>query len=385
MVQILLALAILIAVLGIINTLALSVLERTRELGLLRAVGLGGPQTMRMVTVEAVVISVFGALLGVVVGAGLGAAVVRALEGRGHHELALPWAQMGAVPGAGRGGRRGRGGAAGDPGRPAQRAGRHRARVSAPARADHGARCQRHARTWLATDPTSRRGGTAASAGRPAADRPARNGRSTPARVSRRCTPSAGGSSSPRRHGEHRRAGGERAGHPGRRVLDRHAALDRHAQQPGRVRYGSGSGLGAVTSSPQTTHVEVVPAQRVQRHLDQPPAGGGDQRGRAARPPGPPAAAPRAGPPRPGRSANSSAHPVAQPRTSGASAAVRLARDRRAGSASSGPCCCRPSPAGAVGQRAAGPVGQLVQRDVPDLFAVDERAVHVEEHRGRLS
>jgi putative ABC transport system permease protein len=95
MVQILLALAILIAVLGVVNTLALSVLERTRELGLLRAVGLGRAQTMRMVTVEAVVISVFGALLGVVVGAGMGAAVVRALEGEGISELVLPWGRMG--------------------------------------------------------------------------------------------------------------------------------------------------------------------------------------------------------------------------------------------------------------------------------------------------
>jgi len=94
MIQILLALAILIAVLGIVNTLALSVLERTRELGLLRAVGLRRGQTMRMVTVEAVVISVFGALLGVVVGAGLGTAVVRALNSEGITELALPWAQM---------------------------------------------------------------------------------------------------------------------------------------------------------------------------------------------------------------------------------------------------------------------------------------------------
>jgi len=95
MVQVLLALAILIAVLGVVNTLALSVLERTRELGLLRAVGLGRAQTMRMVTVEAVVISVFGALLGVVVGAGLGAAVVRALNGEGIKDLVLPWSQMG--------------------------------------------------------------------------------------------------------------------------------------------------------------------------------------------------------------------------------------------------------------------------------------------------
>jgi putative ABC transport system permease protein len=94
MIQILLALAILIAVLGIINTLALSVLERTRELGLLRAIGLRRGQMMRMVTVESVVISVFGALLGLVVGTGLGAAVVRALRDEGFTNLALPWSQM---------------------------------------------------------------------------------------------------------------------------------------------------------------------------------------------------------------------------------------------------------------------------------------------------
>ncbi|MFC7550061.1 ABC transporter permease [Plantactinospora sp. GCM10030261] len=99
MIQILLALAIVIAVLGIVNTLALSVLERTRELGLLRAIGLRRAQTMRMVTVEAVVISVFGALLGVLVGSGLGSAVVRALEEDGISELVLPWTQMGVFLG----------------------------------------------------------------------------------------------------------------------------------------------------------------------------------------------------------------------------------------------------------------------------------------------
>ncbi|MFI9638760.1 ABC transporter permease [Micromonospora sp. NPDC051925] len=95
MIQILLALAIVIAVLGIINTLALSVLERTRELGLLRAIGLRRAQTMRMITVEAVVISIFGALLGIAVGVGLGAAVVRALKDEGITDLILPWGQMG--------------------------------------------------------------------------------------------------------------------------------------------------------------------------------------------------------------------------------------------------------------------------------------------------
>jgi putative ABC transport system permease protein len=95
MIQVLLGLAILIAVLGIINTLALSVLERTRELGLLRAVGLGRAATMRMVTVEAVVISVFGALLGVAVGIGLGSATVQALRDEGITRLALPWVDAG--------------------------------------------------------------------------------------------------------------------------------------------------------------------------------------------------------------------------------------------------------------------------------------------------
>ncbi|WBB90546.1 ABC transporter permease [Verrucosispora sp. WMMC514] len=99
MIQILLALAIVIAVLGIVNTLALSVLERTRELGLLRAIGLRRSQTMGMITVEAVVISVFGALLGVVVGAGLGAAVVEALRDEGITRLVLPWGQMGVFLG----------------------------------------------------------------------------------------------------------------------------------------------------------------------------------------------------------------------------------------------------------------------------------------------
>ncbi|WP_433121040.1 ABC transporter permease [Micromonospora sp. CA-246542] len=94
MIKILLGLAIIIAGLGVVNTLALSVLERTRELGLLRAIGLRRGQTMGMITVEAVVISVFGALLGVAVGTGLGAAVVEALKDEGITELNLPWLQM---------------------------------------------------------------------------------------------------------------------------------------------------------------------------------------------------------------------------------------------------------------------------------------------------
>jgi putative ABC transport system permease protein len=94
MLYILLGLALVIAVLGIVNTLALSILERTRELGLVRAVGMGRGQVVGMVTVESVVIAVFGALLGVAVGAGLGAAVVLALRDDGVPVLGLPWVSI---------------------------------------------------------------------------------------------------------------------------------------------------------------------------------------------------------------------------------------------------------------------------------------------------
>ncbi|HLL66390.1 MAG TPA: FtsX-like permease family protein [Micromonosporaceae bacterium] len=94
-VQILLLVAMAISVLGVINTLVLSVIERTRELGMLRAIGLRRSQTMRMITVESVVISLFGTLLGLIVGAGLGAAIVVALrEALGFGEVALPWLLM---------------------------------------------------------------------------------------------------------------------------------------------------------------------------------------------------------------------------------------------------------------------------------------------------
>ncbi len=94
MIQILLALAILIAVLGVINTLALSVIERTRELGLLRAIGMRRSQVMRMITVESVVISVFGAVLGLAVGLALGVATVQALKDQGISEIGFPWMTM---------------------------------------------------------------------------------------------------------------------------------------------------------------------------------------------------------------------------------------------------------------------------------------------------
>ncbi|CAM3156429.1 ABC transporter permease [Stackebrandtia soli] len=93
-VQILLGLAIFIAIIGVVNTLTLSVLERTRELGLLRAIGMTRGQVTRMVTVESVVISLFGSLLGLGIGAGLGIAVQQALKDDFVDVLAMPWGTM---------------------------------------------------------------------------------------------------------------------------------------------------------------------------------------------------------------------------------------------------------------------------------------------------
>jgi putative ABC transport system permease protein len=90
----LLALALVIAVLGITNTLALSVYERTRELGLLRAVGMTRKQTRSMIRWEAVIIVAIGALLGVAIGTFFGWALVQALGDEGISEFAIPGGQL---------------------------------------------------------------------------------------------------------------------------------------------------------------------------------------------------------------------------------------------------------------------------------------------------
>ena len=92
--QLLLALSVGIAILGIVNTLALSVLERTRELGLLRAVGMSRRQVKRMVRVESVLVSVFGGLLGLAVGIIFGIALQKALIDQGVTELSFPVTQL---------------------------------------------------------------------------------------------------------------------------------------------------------------------------------------------------------------------------------------------------------------------------------------------------
>ncbi len=93
----LLGLAILIALLGVANTLALSIFERTREIGLLRAVGMTRIQLRRMVRGEAAIVATFGALLGLGVGVFFGIAMVKAMAGQGIDTLVIPPARLGVV------------------------------------------------------------------------------------------------------------------------------------------------------------------------------------------------------------------------------------------------------------------------------------------------
>jgi putative ABC transport system permease protein len=92
----LLALAVLTGVLGIVNTLALSVFERTRELGLLRTVGMARRQVWTMIGGEAVLIALVGALFGVGLGSLLGWVLARILADDGVDVFAIPYGQLGA-------------------------------------------------------------------------------------------------------------------------------------------------------------------------------------------------------------------------------------------------------------------------------------------------
>ena len=90
----LLGLAVVIAVLGITNTLALSVIERTREVGLLRAIGLGRRQLRRMIRLESIAISLLGAMLGVAMGVVFGIVLQRAVSDQGVDVLSIPWRRL---------------------------------------------------------------------------------------------------------------------------------------------------------------------------------------------------------------------------------------------------------------------------------------------------
>ncbi len=93
----LLALAIVVAVLGVVNTLALSVVERTREIGLMRAIGLSRRQLRRMIRLESVVIALFGAVIGLGLGMAWGIAAQKLLALNGLGTLSIPWPTIGSV------------------------------------------------------------------------------------------------------------------------------------------------------------------------------------------------------------------------------------------------------------------------------------------------
>ena len=94
LIDVLLLLAVMIALLGIVNTLGLSILERTRELGLLRAVGMTRRQTRTVIRWEAVITALLGTGLGLGIGLFFGWSVVRALSSQGITQLAVPGGQL---------------------------------------------------------------------------------------------------------------------------------------------------------------------------------------------------------------------------------------------------------------------------------------------------
>lgn len=91
----LLGLALVIAILGIVNTLGLAIIERTREIGLMRAIGLTRKQLRMMITLEAVTIAIVGSLMGTMLGLVCGVTIRQAAAGDGLSQLAVPWGQLG--------------------------------------------------------------------------------------------------------------------------------------------------------------------------------------------------------------------------------------------------------------------------------------------------
>ncbi|MBV9465288.1 MAG: ABC transporter permease [Solirubrobacterales bacterium] len=94
LIYVLLALAILVALIGIVNTLILSIFERTHEIGLLRAVGMKRRQVRAMIRAESVIIAVFGAVIGIVIGTVLGIALASSLRDSGVTNLAVPYGSL---------------------------------------------------------------------------------------------------------------------------------------------------------------------------------------------------------------------------------------------------------------------------------------------------
>jgi putative ABC transport system permease protein len=93
----LLGLTVAIAILGIVNTLGLGILERTREIGLLRAIGLSGSQLHSTITLESVLIASFGTLVGLGLGVGVTLGIPTLFKDMGFTELVIPWQSLGVM------------------------------------------------------------------------------------------------------------------------------------------------------------------------------------------------------------------------------------------------------------------------------------------------
>ena len=93
-VSVLLSISVILAVLGVAITLALSVFERTREIGLTRAVGATRKQIKRTVRVEGILVALFGGVLGVALGLIFGMACVQIIPDDFVSELAIPWGNI---------------------------------------------------------------------------------------------------------------------------------------------------------------------------------------------------------------------------------------------------------------------------------------------------
>ncbi|MFY9263233.1 MAG: FtsX-like permease family protein [Arcanobacterium sp.] len=93
----LLALSVVIAVLGVVNTLTLSVVDRTREIGLLRAVGLSRSRVRRMIAQESLMITMLGTVVGVVFGVALGLGLTRYMAEDAETTYVIPWDTIGVV------------------------------------------------------------------------------------------------------------------------------------------------------------------------------------------------------------------------------------------------------------------------------------------------